>query len=75
MAKKWINIILDLNGIMCVAEEWKSKGSIKQFNHQSEPHSATIPTIVGPKVVYVRPGCLAFFVELLKLRSFQCGAP
>ena len=67
MAEKWINVILDLNGVLCVAEEWKSKGSIKKFNHQSEPHSATIPSIVGPKAVYVRPGCLAFLVELQKI--------
>ena len=67
MAEKWINVTLDLNGVLCVAEEWKSKGSIKQFNHQSEPHSATIPAIVGPKVVYVRPGCSAFLEELQKI--------
>ena len=67
MAEKWINVILDLNRVLCVAEEWKSKGSIKKFNHQSEPHSATIPAIVGPKVVYVRPGCSAFLVELQKI--------
>ena len=67
MAEKWINVILDLNGVLCVAEEWKSKGSIKQFNHQSEPHSATILAIVGPKAMYVWPGCSAFLVELQKI--------
>ena len=71
MAEKWINVILDLNGILCVAEEWESKGSIKKFNHQSEPHSATMPTIVGPKAVYVWLGCLAFLVELQKIAFFS----
>ena len=65
MAEKWINVVLDLNGILCVCEDWKSKGlSHKKLRHFSQPHSATEPALVGPKVVWVRPNCSHFLVEL-----------
>ena len=67
MVEKWMNVVLDLNGILCVCEDWKSKGSNKQFNHASEPHSATVAAIVGPKAVYVRPYCSEFLKELEKI--------
>ena len=67
MVKKWLNVILDLNGILCVCEDRKSKGLIKQFNHALEPHSATIAAVVGPKVVLVRPHCSEFLRELEKI--------
>ena len=62
-----MNIVLDLNGILCICDDWKSKGSIKQFNHASEPHSATVAAVVGPKTIYVRPNCSQFLKELEKI--------
>nr|PNR39184.1 hypothetical protein PHYPA_019462 [Physcomitrium patens] len=44
---KWLNVILDLNGILCVCEDWKSNRSTKQYSNSSAPHSATIGAIVG----------------------------
>ena len=42
------NVVLDLNGILCVCEDWKSKGlSHKKLRDFSQPHSATEPTLVG----------------------------
>ncbi len=67
MTNKWINVVLDLNGILCLCEDWKSKGSIKQFNHRLEPHSAAMAAVVGPKAIYVRPNCSTFLVELEKI--------
>lgn len=64
---KWLNVVLDLNGILCVCEDWKSNRSTKQYSNSSMPHSATIGAIVGMKAVYVRPNCLNFLAELGKI--------
>nr|PNR63283.1 hypothetical protein PHYPA_001708 [Physcomitrium patens] len=64
---KWLNVVLDLNGILCVCENWKSNRSTKQYSNSLAPHSATIGAIVGMKAVYVRPNCLNFLAELGKI--------
>ena len=65
MDEKWINVVLDLNSILCVCEDWKSKGlSHKKLRHFSEPQSATEPTLIGPKAVWMRPNCSNFLTEL-----------
>ena len=63
--------MLDLNGILCVCEDWKSNRSTKQYNNLSAPHSATIGAIVGMKAVYVRTNCLSFLEELGKIASIS----
>ena len=63
--------MLDLNGILCVCEDWKSNRSTKQYNNSSALHSATIGAIVGMKVVYVHPNCLSFLEELGKIASIS----
>ena len=68
---KWLNVVLDLNGILCVCEDWKFNRSTKQYNDSSAPHSATIGAIVGMKAVYVRPNCLNFLAELGKIASIS----
>ena len=62
-----MNVVLYLNGILCVTEDWKSKGSGNVYNPLSEPHLATISAKVGPKVATVRPNCFAFLRELEKI--------
>ena len=65
MAEKWINIVLDLNGIFYVCEDWKSNGlSHKKLRYFLQPHSATEPALVGSKAVWVRPNCSNFLTEL-----------
>nr|PNR52963.1 hypothetical protein PHYPA_009338 [Physcomitrium patens] len=64
---KWLNVVLDLNGILCVCEDWKSNRSTKQYSNSLAPHSATIGAIVAMKAVYVRPNCLNFLAELGKI--------
>ena len=54
--------MLDLNGILCVCEPtWKARGF---RNTDLRVHSATMPTEVGKKFVWVRPGCSDFLSEL-----------
>ena len=69
--EKWLNVMLDLNGILCVCEDWKSNRSTKQYNNSSAPHLATIGAIVGMKAVYVCPNCLSSLEELGKIASIS----
>ena len=62
-----MNIILDLNGFLCVTEDWKSNGRGNVYNPLSELHSPAIGAKVGPKAVTVRPNCSAFLRELGKI--------
>ena len=71
MDNKWLNVVLDLNGILCVCEDWKSNQNTKQYNNSSAPHSATIGAIVGMKAVYVRPNCLNLLEELGKIATIS----
>ena len=65
--EKWMNVVLDLNGLLCVTEDWKSKGPGKVYNPLSEPNLATIGAKVGPKAITVRRECFTFLRELLKI--------
>lgn len=66
---KWLNVVVDLNGILCVCEDWKSNRNSKRYNDASAPHSATVGAVVGMKAVYVRPNCLTFLDELGKIAT------
>lgn len=56
--------MLDLNGLLCVTEEAKSKGWSKYVGDARQPHSAILPAVVGPKIVFVRPNCAEFLRQL-----------
>ena len=56
---RWLNVVLDLNGILCVCEEYRFLPKIQLWNSESNPHSS-IPAKIGPKAVYVCPSCSAF---------------
>ena len=71
MDKKWLNVVLDLNGILCDCKDWKSNRSTKQYNNSSASHSATISAIVGMKAIYIHPNCLNFLEELGKIVSIS----
>jgi hypothetical protein len=61
---RWLNVILDLNGVLCSCVQKNivtRRGSQqKLFYGEGFVHSATIPTCVGPKAIYVHPGVAAF---------------
>jgi hypothetical protein len=61
---RWLNVILDLNGVICSCVQKSTvtrRGSQqKLFYGEGFVHSATIPTCVVPKTIYVRPGVAAF---------------
>ena len=57
---RWLNVVLDLNGILCVCAEYRFLPRIAAWNPESVPHSSSIPARIGPKVVYVRPSYSTF---------------
>ena len=61
---RWLNVILDLNGVLCSCVQkntvTRRAAQQKPFYEKGFVHSATVPTCVGPKAVYVRPGVAAF---------------
>ena len=59
---RWLNVVFDLNGILCSTKpSWQSKG---RRNADKLVHSATLPFDIGPKLVWVRPGCVEFLSQL-----------
>ena len=52
--------MLDLNGVLCVCEERRFMSQGQRFSRSPTHHSATLPTIVGPKGVFVRPDANVF---------------
>ena len=61
---RWLNVVLDLNGILCVCEEYRYLRKIHSWNPKSNPHSSFVPAKIGPKAVYVHPSCSRFFSAL-----------
>ena len=57
---RWLNVVLDLNEILCVCEEYRFLPKIQVWNLESNPHSS-VPAKIGPKPVYVHPSCSTFF--------------
>ena len=68
---RWLNIVFDLNGILCACEEFRLKPSNLRYKSDDAPHSSTIPAQVGPKLVWVRPGCKAFLRGLSKFATIS----
>lgn len=58
----WLNVVLDLNGILCSSTpNWPGKSFV---SHDLSIHSASKPAVVGPKLVCVRPNCADFLRRL-----------
>ena len=60
VVSRWLNVVLDLNGILCVCAEYRFLPKIALWNLKSAPHSSLVPSKIGPKEVYVRPLCFKF---------------
>ena len=61
---RWLNVVLDLKGILCVCAEYIFLPRIAAWNPESAPHSSLVPARIGPKAVYVRPSCSTFLSAL-----------
>jgi hypothetical protein len=62
---KWLNIVLDINDILChCMEKAATRGMLFVNDVKQGIHSPTVPTIVGPKAVFTRPGLHEFLTEI-----------
>jgi hypothetical protein len=67
---KWLNIVLDINGILCHYMEKKATNRMPFVNSvQQGTHSSTVPTFVGPKAVFTRPGLHEFLTAISKFAA------
>lgn len=64
VAAKWLNVILDLNGILCVSKDRRLMPENQVYNLVSNSHSSVLPAAIGIKAVFVRPHCHDFLREL-----------
>ena len=67
---KWLNIILDINRILCHCMEKVGTSKIPfVYDVKHGIHSSTVPMIVGPKAVLMRPGLLKFLIKISKFAT------
>ena len=69
-SSKWLNIVLDLNGVLCQCVERSTASRHRRtFREDQHVYSSRIPTLVGPKGVYYCP-CVCEFLHFI---SGFCG--
>ena len=68
---KWLNIVLDINGIFCHCME---KAAIRRMllvnDIKQGIHSPTVPTIIEPKAVFMRPGLHEFLSTISEFAAY-----
>lgn len=69
--KRWLNVILDLNKILCVCEDFRRRNLNLSFNNCSLSHSPTKPAKAVSKLVYVHPGCMQFLQALSEFATIS----
>ena len=67
---KWLNIVLDINGILCHYMDKKVTNRMPFMNsvHQGI-HSSMALTIIGPKAIFMQLGLLDFFITINKFAA------
>ena len=64
VVNRCLNVVLDLNGILCVCTKYRFLPRIVAWNFESAPHSSFVLPRIGPKAVYVRLSCSTFLSVL-----------
>ena len=65
LPSKWLNIVLDLNGVLCQCVERSSaRRHRRTLREDQHVYSSRILTLVGPKGVYYRP-CVCEFLRFI----------
>lgn len=65
--RKWLNIVFDLNGILCHTAQKSSGEKFSPYQLQDNVLSHRNPTIIGPKAVYARQNIAEFLREVSSL--------
>ena len=67
---KWLNIVLDINGILChCMEKAGTSRMLFVYDVKQGIHSSTIFTIVGPKAIFTHPSLLKFLTKISKFAA------
>ena len=62
LSSKWLNIFLDLNGVLCHCVERSAASQRRRtFCEDQHVYPLRIPTLVGPKGIYCHP-CVREFL-------------
>ena len=61
---KWLNVVLDLNGILCLYKEKKQMPKRQVYVDGLRPHSGTFSSLIALKAVFVHPSFQWFFRKL-----------
>ena len=61
---KWLNVDLDLNGILCICLEERLMPQGQTYVVGKKPHFGIVPFLVDLKAVYICPSCKRFLTEL-----------
>ena len=68
--QKWLNIVLDIKGILCHCIEKKATNRMPFVNSvQQWIHLSMVPTIVGPKAVFTRSSLYEFLTTISKFAT------
>ena len=61
---RWLNVVVDLNGILCVCAEYKFLPKMTIWNLEIALQSFSILARIDPKAISVRPSCFRFLSVL-----------
>jgi hypothetical protein len=61
---KWLNVVMDLNGIICVCLKERLLLRGQMYVVGKKPHFGTVPFLIGPKAVYFCLSCKRFLIKL-----------
>lgn len=71
VTEKWLNIILDLNGVLCVSDQFKHIPTESRMAKQSEYHLLKNKFYIDFRIVQTRPHCREFLLELSKFANIS----
>jgi hypothetical protein len=54
---KWLNVVLGLNGILCICQGERPMLMGTMYVVSELPHSSNVLHLVGTKAIYVQPLC------------------
>ena len=66
---KWLNIVFDLNGVLCQTVFKSTVEKMKSYKVQDHVLYHRYPTIIGPKAVFARPNVGEFLREVSNIAN------
>jgi hypothetical protein len=57
---KWLNVVLDLNGILCVCQKRRLILKRQTYVDGLRPYYIIVSSLVRPKAIFILPTCMRF---------------